>query len=111
MDAQWVTDNVADPHARWKRRIRILENDLYLAAIIAQLGRIDQRSPESHLAGCGVVQEEQCLGERRLAAAALADQAERLPGPQRERDSVQGADDRCRPACEAAVHGVVFREV
>ena len=84
VDVQRFADDLADGHARVKRRGRILEDDLHLAAVRQHvdrdllLGVVDGRAVEDDAAGRRFVQADGRAAERRLAAAGFADQAERL---------------------------------
>ena len=106
-----IGDDVADPHPRRQRGVGILEDDLDLAAVAAELGRGHRRSPEANLAGGGRLQEEQRLHQRRLAAAALADETERLALPQAERDAVHGAHRPTSRAAKTLCARIVLGEV
>ena len=83
VDLQPLADDVADRHARIERGVRILENDLHLAAHLAQLALraspADVLPVENHFAAGGL---DRAAGSRGptvdLAAARFADQAERL---------------------------------
>jgi len=90
-----LADDVAHPHARTERAVRVLEHDLDLAPIVLQVRPPQLRdvapleldgTGRRHLGG----QHE--LRRGRLAAPGLADQPERLPGVDREADSVDGLD-------------------
>ncbi len=78
--------DVADGHARVQRAVRVLEDDLDLAAVplerpAAHLGDV-LALVEDRAAG-RLLQGDQQLRHRRLAAAGLADQADRLAAAQR----------------------------
>ncbi len=96
MDLEGLADDVADRHARVQRRVRVLQDDLDLAAEPAQVAR-----PSSVKMSCPLYidlarrrafEHHQQLGQRRLAAAGLADQAERLAALQVEGDAVDRLD-------------------
>ena len=79
-----------------ERRVRILEDDLHLPAVgpqsrLAQARDVLAVKPDA--AGGRLDQPQHGAADRRLAAAALADQAERLAALDREADAV----DRDRP--------------
>ena len=82
MDLDRLADDVADGHARVQRCVGVLEDHLHTAAHLPHLfaGERRQLGPiELHRAG------------RRLAAAGLADEAERLALLDEEVDAVNGA--------------------
>src|SRR5579864_4608165 len=89
--AQQLADDVAHRHARIQRRIRILENDLELAAnrphLLAREPR-DVAPVEDDLAGCRLDELDDRARQRRLAAARLAYEPERLTRLDREVDAV-----------------------
>src|SRR5260221_5010481 len=112
--AQRLANDITDIHARVERGIGILEDDLQLAAIGPHLGAgqlIDALA--AHLDGAGrrIDQLENGLARRRLAATALANQAERLASFDREADAVNGKDlpDRLRE--ETFAHRAMLLEV
>ena len=88
---QRVADDLRDPPARVERGERVLEDHLQLAAARAQVSRAepDSSSPSKRTepeVGCYELQHR--AAEGRLAAAGLADEAERLAGGDREADAV-----------------------
>ena len=77
--------DVADRHARVQRAVRVLEDDLDLAAVplegpAAHLG--DVLTLVADRAAGRLLQRDQQLRDRRLAAAGLADHADRLTATQ-----------------------------
>ena len=89
-------DQVLDGMGAVERRVRVLEDDLdrlhRLARPPVDAGG-DGRSVEADGAAGVVFDEaEHEIGERRLARAGLADEAERLPGRQGQRDVAQRID-------------------
>ena len=93
---QRPADDAMDREAPVERGVRVLEHDLQrphlLAVAVVDLRR-DRRALE--LDDRSFVrrrQPEQQAGQRRLAAARLADEPERLARRQRERDVLDGAD-------------------
>ena len=95
VDAQRLADDVVHRHPRIQRRIRILEDDLHLAAHVAHLTPVqmgDVPPVEDDRPGGRLDELDQRPGERRLATAGLTDEAERLPRLDREIDAVDGMD-------------------
>ena len=93
--AQRLRHDLAHRHARVERCVRILEDDLQLAphfahAATAEVG--DVLAVEKDLAVRRRQQLDHGAAERRLAAAGLADEAERLTRAQRQVDTVDGVD-------------------
>ena len=95
MDAQRVGDDLRDPHPRRQRGVGVLEDDLDMPAQASGVGRGHRLPGEANLAARRRLQEEQGLHQRRLAAAAFADETERFSGRQRQGHAVDGAH---RPA-------------
>ena len=92
---QRLGDDVADPQPRVERRIRVLEHHLQLAAIgphPVTRQRVDALAADPDLAGGRLDQLEDGLARGRLAAAALADEAQGLALRDVERDAVDGVD-------------------
>ena len=93
--ARWISyglaDDVADRHARVQRGVGVLEDDLDVggASPAGPAGRArrcpcPRRSPGPPV---GSTRRSSARDERRLAAAGLADQAERLPAVQRRSET------------------------
>src|SRR5437867_2327064 len=79
------------PRGWVQRRIGILDHDLELPAEWAQLlpGQVrDVPPPEHDPPAAHLVEADDAAGKRRLAAARLADQTERLSAPELEADVV-----------------------
>src|SRR5205085_8596025 len=79
---QGLGHDLADAEPRVERRVRILEDDLQLAPNGPHLGArqaFDRPVLEPDRAGSRLDQLQNRLAGRRLAAARLADEAERLP--------------------------------
>jgi hypothetical protein len=84
-------DDLADALAGVQRCVRVLEDDLHVAAQWAQLagaGVGDVVALERDGAVGWVQQPHDAARERRLAAAGLPNQSERLPGRQPQRDVI-----------------------
>ena len=110
----WISsgsrDDRADGQARVQRRVRVLEDHLHIAALAAQLARARRRQFHAHeldRAGRRLVELEDGPSDRRLAAAGLADQAERLATADAERHVV----DRSHPADPALEDPLAHREL
>src|SRR5262249_37406596 len=90
---QHLGECVADALPRIQRRVRVLEDELNGAPQLAERGAASagDRAPEDvDRPGVGSFQPGQQTRERRLAAAALAHDAEHLPGLDGEADAVEG---------------------
>src|SRR3954467_5339692 len=92
---QRLPDDSADAVSRVQRRKRILEHHLHAPAdgphlLLAQLG--DVAPLEEDLPAGRLVQAQARAGDRGLAAAGLADEADRLAALDRQRDVVHGTD-------------------
>ena len=101
--AQRLADDAPDAVARVERRERILEDHLHPAAERPQLALAEVRdvlAVEHDRAGGRLVEAQDRAADRRLPAARLADEAERLAAPDRERDVV----DRLHVADVAVEH-------
>src|SRR4051812_11325242 len=108
--AQRLRDDLADRHTRIQRRVRVLEHDLKLAPDLAHLPPLEVRdvaAVEQDPAGRRLDQLDDCAAERRLPAARLADEAERLPRP----DAQVNAVDRVHLADRALEEAGANREV
>ncbi len=121
MDGDRLADALLDGVARVQRFVGILEDDLRLAAEGEQ-GACGPRAVEladaleADLAAGRLMQLEQRHAGRRLAAAALADQAQHLAGADREADAVDRLERRRRLAPEKrrqrrAAHRIPFAQV
>ena len=95
LDAQRRAHDRADGVAGVQRRVRVLEDHLYVPPQRAHLARGDVRDVaalEHDLPAGGLQQPGHEPAGRRLAAARLADQAQRLPRAYREVDPVHRPD-------------------
>jgi hypothetical protein len=94
VDAQRLPDDLAHGHARVEGRVRVLEHDLDVAPNGPHLPApeaADVLPVEDDLALGRLEQLDDRAAERRLPAAGLADDPERLARPDREVDPVDGA--------------------
>ena len=76
-------ERIADAHPRIERGVRILEDDLRMAAAVAQFAasqREEILAAEQHLAAAGLHQAQQPLAHRGFAAAGFADQCQGFSG-------------------------------
>src|SRR6516225_5673896 len=88
-----LADDVVDFEAWVERGVRVLEDDLQLAPIGPHLTAgqpVDALAPDADLARGRIDQFEDRLAGGRLAAAALADEAQSLALSDVERDSIDG---------------------
>ena len=88
-------DDRPDRHPRVEGSIGVLEDDLHPAAILAQLARVEGRqvdAVEPDGPAGRVAEPDHRPADRALAAAGLADQAERLAAADRERRPVDRLD-------------------
>ena len=108
---QRLADDRADRHARVERGVGVLEDDLHVAARARAARRLpsarDVLALEPDLARGRLDQAQDAAPGRRLAAARLADEAERLAGCDLEADAV----DRVHPFDLAREQAAVDREV
>ena len=115
LGAERLLDDVAYGHARVERREWILKDDLQLPphalhgppVIQGREVQAGSLQPEQHFAGGGVEEAQNGAAGGRLAAAALADQPDRLAGRHVEADAVH----RPHPADRAAQQSATEREV
>src|SRR3989304_2866125 len=110
VDAQALPDGLADRHPRIERRVRVLEDDLHVAAHglqvgAAQLQHVDAVEPDG--ARAGLDQAQHRPSDRRLATTRLSHQAEGLAFPNGESHPV----DRLDPAHGPLQHSGAHREV
>ena len=92
-DGQRLGHDVDDPAARVERRDRVLEDHLHLRAQRAQVAAAERGQlgvAEDDLARGGLLDLDDGPSRRGLAAARLADEAERLPLAHREADAGHG---------------------
>ena len=95
MQPQRLADDLAGPLARVERGVGVLEDHLHLAPQRPHLPPReagDLAPVEADRARGRLDQLQDRAAERRLAAARLADQAERLAAPDAEADAVDRAD-------------------
>ncbi len=110
VDGQPLADDVFHPHPRVERADGVLEDDLHLAPGRTQVGpgrRHQVAAVELDRPLGRLDQPDQRPPERRLPAARLADQPERLAAADLDVDAVDGLDVADRPPQQA----VVDREV
>ncbi len=114
VDRQRLADDGAGGHPRVQRRIRVLENDLHVPPLEPQFFRREAQdvAPAEHDPAAGRLdQAEDRAPGGGLAAAALADQAERLLAPERERDAVHRLHLRDHLAQQALADGEMLLQV
>ena len=115
VDRERVADDRPDPAARVEGPVRVLENHLHVPAVRAHAAtgqRADVVAVERDLPGGEVVQPHDAAGQRGLAAAGLADQAEGLPAADLETDSLHGVHEVALPPEElAGAHREVLDDV
>src|SRR6185312_15786529 len=100
-------DDLTRAHARVERRVRILKHDLHVAARTAHAAareREDVFAAEPHGSRRRFDQTQQAASGRRLAAAGLADEPERLAAVDREADAVDRLDERARAQKSRVAH-------
>ena len=93
MDPKALADDVADAHPRIERADRVLEDDLHVPAHLLQRRALEGDhvdAVEADLARGRLEQPQQRASERRLAAAGLADEPDRLAAMDVEIDAVDG---------------------
>ena len=111
--ADRLGQDVAHAHARIEAGERVLEHDLHAPPHRPQrAGRkiVDALAVEHHLAGGHVEQLQDRAADGRLAAAAFADQRQRLAARDLERDAVDRVDP-CGRLQEAATDREVLLEI
>src|SRR4029077_14408876 len=95
VDQERFAGDVANGHSRVERRVRILEDDLHLAADLAHLTALEARdvpAVEDDLPGRGLCQLDQRAREGGLATAGLPHEPDRLPGLNGQIYAVDGVD-------------------
>src|SRR5258708_22490636 len=93
MDAQGIGDDGSHPLAGVQRRVRVLEDHLHVAADRPERAPGEPRdvlAVEDDRSAGQLLQPDDATAEGGFAAAGLADQAERLPGPDLDADVVDG---------------------
>jgi hypothetical protein len=111
-DARAEGDRVSKRQARVERGIAVLEHHLHRALHLADRNAARAAhllAVENQGTGIGLDQADQQPRRRRLAAAGLADDAQRFALADLEADRIDGLHDYA-PAGLAAVEGEVFRE-
>ena len=108
LDPQRLGDRGADGQAGIERRLRVLEDDLHLAPqrahlLAAEAGDVD--ALELDRTGGRLDQAQHATPDGRLAAAALADQAEGLAGLPMSNDT---SDTACTGSLTARSPSVVW---
>jgi hypothetical protein len=114
VDRQPLADDRADRHPRVEAGERVLKDDLHLtpqAPQFAALQREHVSAVEGHRACRRLDQAQDRAPERRLAAAGLADYAQRLPRHDVERDAVDRAHGSRLAAEKPTADRVVLGEV
>src|SRR3954467_9343196 len=107
MRADRLGDRGADLEPRVERGERVLEHVLHLAAqgrLPRRVERGDVLAVEDDLAGLRLLQADVAAPGGGLAAAALANEAERLGGRDLEADLLDGVDAPGQPPEQAAAH-------
>src|SRR5262245_53921670 len=90
------SDNLLNPHTWIQRCVGILEDHLYPPADNLQLSRVSAKdvfTVKQRLAGARLLKAHQGARDRRLAAAALADQPQRFTFVNRKIDPIDGPDE------------------
>ncbi len=108
---QRLADDLARGLARVERGVGVLEDDLEVTAMAMHLAPAETEellTLEAHAAGGGLDQPQYDLARGRLAAAGLADQAERLGATDREGDAVDRQHLRADAREHPAAHGEVL---
>jgi hypothetical protein len=118
VEADRLGEGLADGQARIERAVGILEHHLDAAVIAPPRGAFEGQhvlAVELDAAAFRLVEAHEAAGERRLAAAGFADDAEGLASPHLEAHAGDGRESRCRPSLQdierAAMHREPFAEV
>src|SRR5208282_1677070 len=104
VDGERLGQHLGNRHARVERAIGVLEDDLHLAPQGPHLlprEAEDVAAPEADGAGIGIDEAQHQPARGRFAAAALADECQRLSGREAEINTVDGLDRAARAAEEA----------
>src|SRR4029077_5279779 len=114
VDLQRLADDRRHREPRIERRIGVLEDDLHVAAqspqrLAVEAGDIGALEPD--LAGTGLDQPQDAAAGRRLAAARLAHQPERLAGGDVKAHAVDGMDALDLAREYPALHREVLAQV
>jgi len=105
--------HLGNRHARVERPIGVLEDDLHLAPQGPHLPpreAEDVAAPEADRTGIGIDEAQHQPARGRFAAAALADECQRLSGREAEIDAVDCLDRAARAAEEAGSEPEVLDE-
>ena len=114
VDGQRLADDVAHSHARIQRGIGVLEDHLHVTASAPHVAAADLGQfvvGKLHAAGRGHFQLQDSPAGGRLAAAAFADQTERLTLIDIETDAVNGLDVTDCLAQHAALDWKILLEI
>ena len=104
---QCLADNLLDRHAGIERTVGVLKDDLHPPALFAKLLAVESQdvvSFEFDDPRGGRDESQERATHRRLAAAAFADEPQRLPLADRERDAVDRFDVFADPREQASPH-------
>ena len=100
VNVERLTDLLSDAHAWVERAQRVLKDDLHRLALRPPFPRrkaVDRPAFEAHRAGRRLVEPEHQARDRRLAAAAFADERQRFSRVDIERDAVYRTHAQGRP--------------
>ena len=109
VDVQRLPDDVADRHAGVQGRIGILKDDLHFPTVLGNVFRGDANAFVDHFAAGGLVQVQKAPSNGGLAAAAFADQTQRLARVDGEADAVHRLQGRILEP--AGVDGKVLLQI
>src|SRR5262249_27050383 len=113
VDAPGFLENSADPHARGQGAIRILGDELYVAAPVLQCAAAQAlriAAGRFHAPAVWPLAGEHDAGQGRLAASGLPDQPEAAPLRDVEGDAVECADIAAAAAQDTAAQWVVLHD-
>ena len=114
VDLQPLADDLAHPHARIERGIRVLKDDLHLPAHVAELAlgeRQDIFPLEVDLAGRRLDQPQDGPAQGGFPASRLSHQPESLPLFDCQADPVDGPDLPLVPGKQPRTHGKILLQV
>ena len=94
VDVQRLPDDVADRHAGVQGRIGILKDDLHFPTVLGNVFRRNANAFVDHFAAGGLVQVQKAPSNGGLAAAAFADQTQRLARVDGKADAVHRLQGR-----------------
>ncbi len=109
MNVQRLPDDILHRHAGVQRGVRVLKHHLHLTAVVVHVLLRDLRAVEADGSAGRLVEMQQRPADRRLAAAGLAHEAQRLARTDPEADAVHGLQHR--GLAEAGVNREVFLQV